>query len=144
MPDKPWIPYEVVPIAPNLRPVDEEHGATADMCIPIGPNTSHPNGREPLETEPQFPFRNCYHWSDGKCTMDVRVRARPEKFDDDVAISLPPHSCVKLWGYMDQDYACMARTRKSREVGSSGQPDLGSTPAEKQDVIEEKYGLVAS
>ena len=50
-PDQPWYRFEVEPIATSLRPEDKPRGITSarDMCIPIFPNTSHPNGREPLQ-----------------------------------------------------------------------------------------------
>ncbi|RPD57874.1 hypothetical protein L227DRAFT_200246 [Lentinus tigrinus ALCF2SS1-6] len=103
-----------MPVAPRLRPVDEHHGATSDMCTPISPNTSHPSGREPLETTPHFPYGNCYHWSDGDCRMDVRVRSRPERFNDDVATTLPARARARLWEYIDEDYGRMERAQALR------------------------------
>ena len=101
-----------MPVAPSLRPADERHGATPDMCIPISPNTDHPNGRLPLETTPEFPYRKCYHWSDGDCRLDVRVRSRPEMFDDDFAVTLPASGRVQLWEYMEEDYMRMEMAQK--------------------------------
>lgn len=69
------------------------------MCVPIFPNTSHPRGRTPLRTEPVFPYDNCYHWVEFQ--TDIRVRARPEKFDHLRAIHLPSDEQVEMgchWG----------------------------------------------
>ena len=112
MPEHPWIPFEVIPIAPCLPPVNEDGGATADMSVPIGSNYRHPSGREPLETEPEFPFSNCYHWSVADGTMDVRVPARPEGFDHEGGIQLPARSRVQLWEYMEEDQMALERRRR--------------------------------
>ncbi|OSC96638.1 hypothetical protein PYCCODRAFT_1261290 [Trametes coccinea BRFM310] len=59
------------------------------MCIPIYPNTNHPNGRAPVQPEPEglFPYSNCYHWYQ-PIETGVRIRARPEEFDETNAVSL--------------------------------------------------------
>ncbi|KAH9889318.1 hypothetical protein C8Q73DRAFT_736834, partial [Cubamyces lactineus] len=88
-PDQPWYRFEIEPIATTLRPEDETRCITSDMCIPIFPNTNHPNGRESLRPslEGLFPYDNCYHWFQAK-TVDVRIRARPEMFDETNAVSI--------------------------------------------------------
>ncbi|KAI0664049.1 hypothetical protein C8Q70DRAFT_1145708, partial [Cubamyces menziesii] len=88
-PDQPWYRFEIEPIATTLRPEDEAQGITSDMCIPIFPNTSHPNGRESLQPSPEglFPYDNCYHWFQPKL-VDVRIKARPELFDETNAVSI--------------------------------------------------------
>ncbi|KAI0664046.1 hypothetical protein C8Q70DRAFT_215546 [Cubamyces menziesii] len=95
-PDQPWYRFEILPIAPCLRPSDDARGITPDMCVPIYPNTSHPSGRTPLHPEPEglFPYNNCYSWFETKAT--VRVRSRPEEFDETHAVTLPPMGRVKL------------------------------------------------
>ncbi|RDX48668.1 hypothetical protein OH76DRAFT_1352135 [Lentinus brumalis] len=107
IPGRPWHAFEVALLATSLPPIDEEEGITQDMCAPIFPNTTHPTGREPLNTDPVFPYDNCYHWSDDAVRMDVRVRARPEKFDDDMATKLTSESQSKLRRYTAQDVARM-------------------------------------
>ncbi|KAI0690775.1 hypothetical protein C8T65DRAFT_817154 [Cerioporus squamosus] len=128
-PDKSWIPHEGMPVAPSLRPEDEEHRVTSDMCTPISPNTDHSTGREPLETTPQFPYRSCYHWSDGDRRMDVRVRSGPEKFDDDVAVHIT-RSCTspavgihgrRLWSHGEGARAAQGASFSTAELCDGGE-----------------------
>ncbi|EIW54308.1 uncharacterized protein TRAVEDRAFT_85247, partial [Trametes versicolor FP-101664 SS1] len=86
-PDKPWYRFRALPIGPHLLPPNEAKGYTSDMCIPIFPNMSHPTGRAPLPSERPFPYGNCYHWIDE--SVVIRVRARPEGFDETNAIKIP-------------------------------------------------------
>ncbi|OSC96640.1 hypothetical protein PYCCODRAFT_1261580 [Trametes coccinea BRFM310] len=96
-PDQPWYRFDVISIAPCLRTEEPEKGLTADMCIPIFPNTAHPTGRVPLQPDPEgrFPYGNCYYWSLPVRT-DVRVRARPEEFDETNAVSLSAFTRSKM------------------------------------------------
>ena len=86
LPDSPWFGYCVIPVTSCLRPPDEESGVTPDMCVPIQPNKGHPLGREGLETQPTFPFDNCYHWSLSE--MKIRVAASEDGFDMAIAVKL--------------------------------------------------------
>ncbi|KAI0351941.1 hypothetical protein OH77DRAFT_1362833, partial [Trametes cingulata] len=76
LPDMPWYEFTLTPIATILRAENARDRITPDMCIPIYPNTAHPAGRPPLQTNPEFPFPNCYHWF--ATSVDVRVRAMPD------------------------------------------------------------------
>ncbi|TFK87243.1 hypothetical protein K466DRAFT_491187 [Polyporus arcularius HHB13444] len=100
-PDRPPYEYLISPIAPCLRKEDPEMCFTRDMAMPIYPNTSHPHQREPIHTDPQFPFSNCYHWLDYH--MRVHVRARAEMFDHSKAIMLPHTSYVALDRVFSED-----------------------------------------
>ena len=95
-PDQPWYRFEIEPIATTLRPEDEAQGITSDMCIPIFPNTNHPNGRESLQPSPEglFPYDSCYHWFQPKL-VDVRIRARPELFDETNAVSVSVRTRIR-------------------------------------------------
>ncbi len=106
-PDRPLYEYLISPIAPCLRKEDPEMCFTRDMAMPIYPNTSHPHQRQPIHTDPQFPFSNCYHWLDYR--MRVHVRARAEMFDHSKAIMLPCTSYAAL------DRAFSEDRRRSRE-----------------------------
>ncbi|RPD56375.1 hypothetical protein L226DRAFT_468667 [Lentinus tigrinus ALCF2SS1-7] len=118
-PGKPWYGFTMYPIGSTLRPANEEEGMTPDLCIPIFPNNGHPDGRVPLPTEPLFPFDNCYFWSG--LTMDVRIHARPEKFDWDETILLPAGLVHCQWqDYQSADMARQSRAREARQP----QPDL--------------------
>ncbi|KAJ3018251.1 hypothetical protein NUW54_g383 [Trametes sanguinea] len=100
-PNRPWYRFDVHSIAPCLRDEEPQKGLTADMCIPIFPNTHHPNGRVPVHPEPEgiFPYDNCYHWFQPVETT-VRVRARPEEFDETNAVSLSPTTLTRM------DFSC--------------------------------------
>ncbi|KAI0714311.1 hypothetical protein C8T65DRAFT_644678 [Cerioporus squamosus] len=86
-PSKPWFCYSVMPVVRSLRPADPARNIEPAMCLPIAPNDGHPCDREPLHTEPPFPFANCYHW-DGTA-LTVRVRAAPEGWDENEATVFP-------------------------------------------------------
>ncbi|KAI0629529.1 hypothetical protein C8Q77DRAFT_292155 [Trametes polyzona] len=86
-PNRPWYRYRISVVTSSLRDPDEAQGYTADMCTPIFPNTSHPTGRTPVRPDKPFPYGHCYHWMGME--MDVRVLAKPELFDQHVAVELP-------------------------------------------------------
>ncbi|KAJ8454015.1 hypothetical protein ONZ51_g13276 [Trametes cubensis] len=71
------------------------------MCIPILPNKSHPTGRLPLVPDRAFPFDNCYHWM--ALSIYVRVRARPEGFEEDHAIRLSVDERLRMDGLWEED-----------------------------------------
>ncbi|KAI9067499.1 hypothetical protein FKP32DRAFT_1673043 [Trametes sanguinea] len=101
MPDRPWYMFNVNPIAPCLGAEDPERGLTSDMCTPIFPNTSHPNGRPPVRPEGHFPYSNCYHWVLMETT--VRVRARQESFDETDGVSLSVLSRMEMMNATRED-----------------------------------------
>ncbi|KAI0664048.1 hypothetical protein C8Q70DRAFT_215498 [Cubamyces menziesii] len=113
-PDQPWYRFEIEPIATTLRPEDEARGITSDMCIPIFPNTNHPAARESLQPSPEglFPYDNCYHWFQAKL-VDVRIKARPELFDETNAVSISVRTRIRtllrLW---EEDGDKMMKNRK--------------------------------
>ncbi|KAI9067501.1 hypothetical protein FKP32DRAFT_266929 [Trametes sanguinea] len=96
-PNRPWYRFDVHSIAPCLPADEPEKGLTSDMCIPIFPNTQHPNGRAPVHPEPEglFPYSNCYHWYQPVETT-VRIRARPEEFDETNAASLSALTLTRM------------------------------------------------
>lgn len=111
-PDKPWYRFRALPIGSHLPPPNEAKGYTSDMCIPIFPNMSHPTGRAPLPSERPFPYGNCYHWIDE--SVDIRVRARPEGFDETNAIKIPARDEVLMSVAWGEDYKRARAIRASR------------------------------
>ncbi|KAI0774878.1 hypothetical protein BD413DRAFT_307579 [Trametes elegans] len=93
-PTSEWFRFRSSPIASSLRPEDAERGITSDMVVPIHPNPDRPQGRAPIVTEPPFPFDNCYHWVNN--TMTVRVRRKPELYDDTGAVKVSSAEHVRL------------------------------------------------
>ncbi|KAH9889293.1 hypothetical protein C8Q73DRAFT_153661 [Cubamyces lactineus] len=121
-PDQPWYRFEVEPVATTLRPEDKARGITPEMCAPILPNTSHPNGRESLRPQPEalFPYNNCYHWFDVRM-VDVRIRARPENFDETNAVKLSVRTRMQMIRYWENDAPRMHANRKvSQPAPGSG------------------------
>ncbi|KAI0800154.1 hypothetical protein C8Q74DRAFT_1363938 [Fomes fomentarius] len=117
-PNKPWYPMRVSPIAPCLGPIDDKTGMTADMCIPIYPNTNHPTARAPVHTEAEFPYNNCYHWS--RAQLNVRIRCPPEMFDIDHAVKLPVTSKIELFHLRSIDYLRMEEFEKLHQIPAFG------------------------
>ncbi|OJT08394.1 hypothetical protein TRAPUB_733 [Trametes pubescens] len=118
-PDKPWYRYRVSPIAPSLRAEDKDRGYAPDMCVPIFPNTSHPLGRTPVRTDPVFPYNNCYHWAEFK--TDIRVRARPEKFDERRGTLLPSTEYIKMDDYVGEDIPRMDELQRQHRAATGWQ-----------------------
>lgn len=88
------------------------------MCIPIGPNTSHPTNRPSLATEPPFPFSNCYYWVDSH--TNVRIRSGVE-FDVSRAISLPHINRIDLQDMLDEDLSRAEDIVEEREEAETAQ-----------------------
>ncbi len=121
-PDKPWYRYRVCPIAPSLRAEDKDEGYAPEMCMPIFPNTSHPLGRPSVRTVPVFPYDNCYHWAEFH--TDIRVRARPELFDERRAILLPGAEKVDMNRHLGEDIPRMDELQRQHRAATGWQdPD---------------------
>ena len=122
-PQDPWFPFTVTPIAP-FSPPAEGH-ITPEICVPIYPNTSHPEGRAAVRTVPPFPYDNCYHWSNAR-EFNVRVRPREHVyFDDDVAIKTRIRDERELWRMVAVDQT------KAEEADAPDDPietSLAATP----------------
>lgn len=115
-PGKPWYHYRVCPIAPSLRAEDKDRGYAPDMCVPIFPNASHPLGRTPIHTDPVFPYDNCYHWAEFH--TDIRVRARPEHFDERRATMLPSTEYGKMDDYVGEDIPRMDELQRQHRAAT--------------------------
>ncbi|KAJ2992648.1 hypothetical protein NUW54_g7884 [Trametes sanguinea] len=116
-PGRPWYQFDVSPIAPKLRKEDAKRGITPAMCIPIYPNTVHPNGRPPLRPQGDFPFSNCYHWIEN--TTQLRVRARPEGFDETNVVRLSYDSMSDLEEIWTEDILAIISARRAAEAANS-------------------------
>lgn len=96
------------------------------MCVPIFPNTRHPSGRMHIHTTPEFPYDNCYHWSLAE-KLTVRIRAKPEKFDDDHAIKLEPRELITLWDLAAPDH--LSEGPEDSQSGDGSAPLQSNTMA---------------
>ncbi|KAJ3007871.1 hypothetical protein NUW54_g3375 [Trametes sanguinea] len=97
-----WFRFEVSLIGTTLRPEDRAKGITSDMAIPVYPNDTHPTGRSPLYPEKPFPFPNCYHWIETMAR--IRIRRKPEQYDETNAISLSARQHVMIDELFAEDY----------------------------------------
>ncbi|PIL33721.1 hypothetical protein GSI_04346 [Ganoderma sinense ZZ0214-1] len=123
-PHDPWYPYAISPITPCPPPMAKGHNP--EMCVPVFPNTHHRNGREAVRTDREFPYNNCYHWSMAE-ELKVRVRAKPENFDDGIAVHLPARELMKLWDMTSSDRIITERACKmDGPVGEDAR--LGAAP----------------
>lgn len=100
--------YSVNPVATSPRPADPSKGITADMIMPIHPNTQNLGERTPILSQPTFPYNNCFFWIESE--MSVRVKVSPNEYDDRKAIKvgalehLAASRCwVNDWERMDLD-----------------------------------------
>ncbi|KAI0327914.1 hypothetical protein GY45DRAFT_1073239 [Cubamyces sp. BRFM 1775] len=139
-PDQPWYRFEILPIAPTLRPEDPPLGITSDMCIPIYPNVSHPTGRAPLHPEPEglFPYNNCYHWFE--TTATVRVRARAEEFDETHAVTLPAMGYVKMQQAFMECGLRMCDNRDAMEQDAKPEPAEICEPLPLPELLKSQAG----
>ncbi|KAL1715147.1 hypothetical protein EV715DRAFT_276083 [Schizophyllum commune] len=93
--------YEVATIAlvqQGLPPDKPDEFLESRMCVPIRPNTRHPEGRRPAHCCHPLPWDDCYHVS----LHSTRVRVRTDCRDEDPPHSLGSPECVTL-RYMIQD-----------------------------------------
>ncbi|KAL1715153.1 hypothetical protein EV715DRAFT_208083 [Schizophyllum commune] len=93
--------YEVATIAlvqQGLPPDKPEEFLESRMCVPIRPNTRHPEGRRPAHCCHPLPWDDCYHVS----LHSTRVRVRTDCRDEEPPHSLSSSECVVLL-YMLQD-----------------------------------------
>ncbi len=130
-PGKPWYSFSISILSTAPPKADEERGITPDMCLPIAPNEwRHPLGRQPLHTDPPFPFPDCYHWPFSE--VDVRVRARKDGFNTDSAIKLPPEERVMKNAYFSIDITKSEAAQQKRQLELSVTHNEGSGADEAQ------------
>ncbi|KAL7277705.1 hypothetical protein ACG7TL_008640 [Trametes sanguinea] len=150
-PGRPWYRFEVSPIATKPREQSTKKGITPAMCIPIFPNTVHPNGRPPLRPEGVFPFNNCYHWLDN--IIEVRVRARPEGFDETNVVRLSVDSMCDLDEIWVEDVIALASARRAAEASKTQDaakdphkqgPEVGGDLSDAQPADDAGHGSIAS
>ncbi|KAL7277708.1 hypothetical protein ACG7TL_008643 [Trametes sanguinea] len=111
-PNRPWYRFDVSPIATGLRAENPGRAITPDMCIPIFPNTDHPANRVPMQPMRPFPYTHCYHWFDS--ILQVRVRSRPEQFDETEVVKLSSAEQMELEFAWTDDAIRSADTIKAR------------------------------
>ena len=139
LPGQSWYGFNVCPVGPSLRAVDERLGFDSDMCVPIFPNETHPTGRRAIRPDGKFPYDNCYHWSLSE--MDIRVAASPDEFDISIAVKLDAGEDDRRERLYCEDLcrqreALNAKTALSAPLADCDGADLAPAPAEAENSNE--------
>ncbi|KAI0697395.1 hypothetical protein C8T65DRAFT_743190 [Cerioporus squamosus] len=150
LPGMRWCRYSIGPIGTTLRTPDPESGITADMVVPIAPNTAHARGLEPVRPLSPFPFSNCFHWIEND--VMVRIRVLPQggfEHDGAIKLSVKEHSALnrKFEGDYDR-IGDFVRQLQSTSCQRSEEPDtLDDSDHEIEGCstqeLSEAYGLYA-
>ena len=113
--------FETYTVGPSLRAEDPENCLTANMCVPIPPNTMHPDNRPPVRTKTPFPFSNCYHWA----YVDLLLRVSSGEFpglDDPRLVRLAASQQGRLDRFLTEDLNAAVLAKRRRQEASP-QPD---------------------
>ncbi len=101
MPYSRWIRYYVSAVATTPRQPDATVGITAEMVLPIAPNTIP--GRRTLYPNTSFPFSNCVHWFESE-QVRIRIRTPDTGFNVDEATCLEADQEMALEEGFDDDF----------------------------------------
>lgn len=83
----------------GLPPDKPEEFFESRMCVPIRPNTEHPEGRRSAHCCHPLPWAGCYHTA----LHHMRVRIRTEDRPIDPPHSLGPGECVAVSAMLEED-----------------------------------------
>ncbi|KAL1706586.1 hypothetical protein EV121DRAFT_289359 [Schizophyllum commune] len=83
----------------GLPPDDPSECLESRMCVPIRPNTQHPEGRRPAHCCHPLPWDGCYHTA----LHRMRVRIKTENRPANPPHSLAPSECVVLGAILNDD-----------------------------------------
>ncbi|KAI0629532.1 hypothetical protein C8Q77DRAFT_1076022 [Trametes polyzona] len=142
-PDDQTIRYNIHLVGPGMRPADPELCLTPDMCVPILPETYHPSGkRKPLEPEPPFPFRNCYHWYGPDMVLDVRIANDGTRYskDDRTSLSGVQHYDMEWWRGEDMSRWLKGQQGLRQAVQSDGETLQADTSTPMANTSQERTG----
>ncbi|TRM67740.1 hypothetical protein BD626DRAFT_564651 [Schizophyllum amplum] len=90
----------------------------ARMCVPIRPNTQHPEGRRVVHCCHPLPWNDCYH----NALHRTRVRIRSDIRDLDPPHSLSPNERVALRQVLNDDVQRRELLRACTEAGIEAPP----------------------
>ncbi|KAL1732219.1 hypothetical protein EV714DRAFT_282833 [Schizophyllum commune] len=110
--------YEVANIdlvQQGLLPAIPEDFRESRMCVPILPNTQHPDGRRTAHCCHPLPWDGCYHVAAHRTRVRIKTEVRPI----DPPHSLAPAECVLLNHTLEDDEE---RRSRLRECAAKGLP----------------------
>ncbi|CDO78120.1 hypothetical protein BN946_scf184596.g2 [Trametes cinnabarina] len=120
-PTSAWFRHKVDLVGTTRRQPEPDRGITSDMAIPIDPNCDRPQNRDPILTDPPFPFDNCYHWVD--CSATIRIRRREGLYDDCAAVKLSAQQHLAMSKAFCEDYNCLDAFEGHQSVVDSSDRD---------------------
>ncbi|KAL1683093.1 hypothetical protein EV122DRAFT_273657 [Schizophyllum commune] len=115
---------------------DEFHESR--MCVPIRPNTQHPDGRRTAHCCHPLPWDGCYHVAAHR----TRVRIKTEVRRIDPPHSLSPAECVLLNHMLEDDEERRARLRECAAKGlppppvAAGEYTISAIRAADQEIAD--------
>ncbi|KAL1688387.1 hypothetical protein GGG16DRAFT_38116, partial [Schizophyllum commune] len=117
-----YLVADVALVQQGLPPERPEEFLESRMCVPIRPNTQHPEGRRPAHCCTPLPWDGCYHVALHHMLMRIKSEDRPI----DPPHSLSPPECVALISMLEDD---QRRRQALRECAARGltlpPPSLG-------------------
>ncbi|KAL1690896.1 hypothetical protein GGG16DRAFT_113575 [Schizophyllum commune] len=108
--------YEVANIdlvQQGLPPAIPDEFRESRMCVPIRPNTQHPDGRRTAHCCHPLPWDGCYHVAAHRTRVRIKTELRPI----DPPHSLAPAECVLLNHMLEDDEERRARLRECAAKG---------------------------
>ncbi|KAM5537937.1 hypothetical protein V8D89_008413 [Ganoderma adspersum] len=132
--NKPWTRFGAWLVGPGPRAEDNHYCLTRNMCVPIHPTTAYQGGRQPVSTEPTFPFANCYHWA----YTDVLLRVPSGDFpgrNDPKMVKMASGEMIRVDELMTEDLSAAVLAKRQREASTPlSQP--GYDPADDAFVLK--------
>ncbi|KAL1762286.1 hypothetical protein FB107DRAFT_190358, partial [Schizophyllum commune] len=104
---------DVALVQQGLPPERSEEFLESRMCVPIRPNTQHPEGRRPAHCCTPLPWDGCYHVALHHMLMRIKSEDRPINPPH----SLSPPECVALISMLEDD---QRRRQALRECAARG------------------------
>ncbi|KAL1710106.1 hypothetical protein EV121DRAFT_286143 [Schizophyllum commune] len=108
-----YLVADVALVQQGLPPERPEEFLESRMCVPIRPNTQHPEGRRPAHCCTPLPWDGCYHVALHHMLMRIKSEDRPI----DPPHSLSPPECVALISMLEDD---QRRRQALRECAARG------------------------
>lgn len=118
-------------VGPGLRPDNPRLCLASDMCVPIYPNTCHPDAtRQPVYPDPSFPYSNCCNWFGVDLQPNVRVKRGEYERVEGKYSALPSLQWVRMEKARGKDnYRSYINQLKERNL-------MGAEASERREAAE--------